>query len=315
MRKILFQEADFYGASKLIFGDRPLPICYQATWMHGISPVFRKVVSGDVLINYQERHLPIHLVNNEETVKNLDSEGIKSIAVGMPYIYTKAHSENKRNKILFRKVFMPPHSILSNQELDYSKWRTIIKKYDCDAICIGGCDYINVINNKINFGGAKVLKGADSVDNSSLTRLSQMFYSSSEMITNCQGSHLVYAAASGVKVKVIDEIYELHEEHLQNNHVLKLMKLYPKKYRKSFERYHATFREPDEIASTWNSKNIKEQDKYANYLLGTEYRKESKIIEDYLTVNNTMKKIGFASHLLFNKISNKLVKISRKFDL
>jgi hypothetical protein len=315
MIKILFQEADFYGASKLIFGDKPLPICYQATWMHGISPVLREIVSGDVLINYQERHLPIHLVNNEETVKNLDNEGIKSIAVGMPYIYTKAHSENKRNKILFRKVFMPPHSILANQEFDYSKWRVIIKKYNCDAICIGGNDYINVINKKINFGDVKVLKGADAGDNSSLTRISQMFYSSSEMITNSQGSHLTYAAASGVKVKVIDEIYELHEEELQNNYISKIMKLYPKKYQKSFERYHATYRGPDEIASTWNSRDAKEQEEYANYLLGTEHRKEPKIIEDYLTVDNTMKKIGFASHLLFNKISNKLVKISRKFDL
>ena len=70
-----------------------------------------------------------------------------------------------------------------------------------------------------------------------------------------------------------------------------------------------------EIASTWNSRDAKEQEEYANYLLGTEHRKEPKIIEDYLTVNNTMRKIGFASHLLFNKISNKLVKISRKFDL
>ena len=206
MKKILFQEADFYGASKLIFGDRSLPICYQATWMHGVSPVFWETVNCNLLIHNNERNLPIHLVNNEKTVKLLDNEDIKSIAVGMPYIYTKAHSENKRNKTLFRKVFMPSHSIFGNQELEYSKWRVIIKKYDCDAVCLGGDDYSNVINKKVNLGNVKIIKGAYSSDNSSLTRMSEMFYSSSEMITNVSGSHLVYAAASGVKVKVIDEI-------------------------------------------------------------------------------------------------------------
>ena len=44
MRKILFQEADFYGASKLIFGNNSsLPICYKATWMHGLSPILKNL--------------------------------------------------------------------------------------------------------------------------------------------------------------------------------------------------------------------------------------------------------------------------------
>ena len=306
MKKILFQEADFYGASKLIFGDKSLPICYKATWMHGIAPVFRRSVSGDVLIHYNERYLPIHLVNNEKTVKLLDDEGIKSIAVGMPYIYTKAHSENKRNKTLFRKIFMPSHSIFGNQKFQYSKWRVIIKKYDCDAICLGDTDYSNVINEKINLGNVKIIKGANAGDNSSLTRMSEMFYSTSEMITNTNGSHIVYAAASGVKVKVIDEIYELRDEMHLNNDGLKIMNTYPEKYQKSFAEHIAAEEETDKIVSRWNSKGSKEVEEYANYLLGTEHRKEPKIIADYLTVNNKMKKIGIISHLLFNKISNKL---------
>ncbi len=305
MRKFLFQEADFYGASKLIFGDKSLPICYKATWMHGVSPVFRESANSDILIHYNERHLPIHLVNNEKTVKLLDNEDIKSIAVGMPYIYTKAHSENKRNKILFRKVFMPSHSIFGNQEFEYTKWRTIVKKYDCDAICLGGSDYSNVINKRINFGNVKIIKGAYASDNSSLTRMSEMFYSSSEMITNVSGSHLAYAAASGVKVKIIDEIYELMEERSHDNYALKIVNTVPKKNKKNFEKHLAEYR-IDEIVSTWNSKDFKGVEEYANYLLGTEYRKESKVIADYLIENNKIKKIGIASHLLFNKISNKL---------
>ena len=42
-----------------------------------------------------------------------------------------------------------------------------------------------------------------------------------------------------------------------------------------------------------------------NYLLGTECRKDPKIIKDYLMVNNKIKKISIASRLLFNKVNNK----------
>ena len=200
---------------------------------------------------------------------------------------------------------MPPHSIFCNQKNDYDKWRAIIKKYDCDAICLGGSDYSDVINKKINFEGVKIIKGAYARDDSSLTRMSEMFYSSSEMITNVSGSHLAYAAASGVKVKIIDEIYELFEERSRDNYALKIANTVPKESRKSFER-HFSEQRVDKIVSKWNSKGSKEVEEYANYLLGTEHRKEPKIIADYLTVNNKMKKIGIISHLLFNKISNKL---------
>ena len=311
MKKFLVQEADFYGASKLIFRESPLPICYNATWMHGIAPLTRGTgnVKSDILIHGQEKHLPIHLVNNEDTVKLLDEQGIKSIAVGMPYIYTKAHIENKRNKIRYNKIFMPPHSIFGKQEKDYQKWKMILKKYDCDAICMGGIDYSNAINKKINFDGIKILKGAQSQDLNSLTRLSDMFYSTNEVITNVTGSHLVYATASGVKVKVIDEIYELYKERFNNNYMQKVLNLYPKEYRKTHEKYYVSrSNSPDDIISNWNFKDSKELEINSNKLLGTQCRKKIKIIQEYLTVNNKMKEIFFAYQLLFNKINQKLIR-------
>ena len=61
---------------------------------------------------------------------------------------------------------------------------------------MGGIDYNNIVNKKINFDNVKILKGAQSQDSDSLTRISEMFYCTGEMITTVSGSHLVYAAAS-----------------------------------------------------------------------------------------------------------------------
>ena len=277
--------------------------------MHGLGPVFRDIIDSDVTINFQERHLPVHLVNNQETVKHFENQGVESIAVGMPYIYTKANIEKNREKILFRKLFMPPHSIIGNQYSDYSKWKTIIKKYNCDAICIGGNDHSNIINKKINFGdGVKILKGAHSGNDNSLTRISQMFYNTNEMITNVGGSHLTYAAASGVKVKAIDEIFELRDERLKNKLWLKEISLYPKKYQEKFKRHFASFRGTDKLVAIWNSKDTKGVEEYANNLLGTKYRKDQKIIREFLTPKSKIDEISFASNLLFNKIRQKIEK-------
>lgn len=306
MKKILFQEADFYGASKLIYGKKRLPFCYRATWMHGISPIFRKMPSSDLLIHYNEKHMPIHLVNNNETVKILKDQGLNSIAIGMPYIYTKAHSENNKKKILFEKIFMPPHSIIKNQEVDYSKWKIILNKYKCDAICLAWNDYYTVINKKIDFGDVKIIKGAHSSDDSSLTRMSEMFYNTNEMITNTSGSHLVYAAASNVKVKVIDEIFESKNLNLLNNYGQKIINTFPKKYRKKTAKHIESDTGTEEIISRWNSKTQKEAAVYANFLIGTNHKKDPKIVKNYLTATNKIEEITIASHLLYNKIKNKL---------
>jgi hypothetical protein len=312
VKKFLVQEADFYGASKLIFGETTLPTCYNATWMHGIAPFLRGngKLKSDVLIHGQERHLPIHLVNNDDTVKQLSEEGISSIAVGMPYIYTKAYTENKPKKIIFKKIFMPPHSIFGKQDSDYHKWKLILTKYECDAICMGGIDYNNVIKNEINFGNIKILKGAQSQDLNSLTRLSEILYGTSEMITNVTGSHLVYAAAAGVKVNIIDEIHELYKERYNSNYKLKVLNLTSKKYRKRIKKHYDL--RPDtaeDIVSFWNYKDGEQLKVYANYLLGNQCRKEISVIKDYLTVENKLKEYIFATQLLVNKINQKINKI------
>ena len=306
MRKILFQEADFYGASKLIFGNNSsLPICYKATWMHGLSPILKNLVDSSIVIHFNERHLPVHLVNNEDTVKILSDQNVQSIAVGMPFIYTKAHIEKKKN-FFFNKLFMPAHSIIGNQIKDYTKWREIIKKYNCDAICLGLSDYLYIKNKRIDLGNIKILKGAHPSDLSSLTRLSEMFYSTNEMISNAGGSHLFYAAASGVKIEIIDEIYDLRDQKIIKKNRLKLIKKFPKKLQNIYELHLKKDGGADEHVLRWNNKGVKEIEEYANYMLGTEHRSSKGKIKKYLVEENNTKKLLMTANLLLNKFTSKL---------
>lgn len=306
MKKILYQEADFYGASKLIFGDRLLPACYQATWMHGLGQAFKNNVNSKILINYDEDFLPIHLVNNYDTVELLSREGIESIAVGMPYIYTNAYSKNTRNKPLYKRVFMPEHSIAGeNQVSKYNEWRDIIDKYSCDAICMASIDYDDFINDKNDiFSDINIIKGASTKDPYALEKMAILFFDMEEMITNAIGSHIVYASASGVKIRIVDEIRNLY----MLNSKSKDLSIFPSKVRKEFKSYYSGKSETLNkiLSSIWMSGDDAEIKEYSKFLLGVDYKKDKNTLMSLLTPTSQTKKIKIISHLLFNKISRKI---------
>lgn len=305
--KFLFQEADFYGASKLLNWKGKQPFCYRASWMHGLGPVlFRDKVVADVLIHYYEKNLPIHLVNNNCTVSMLGKEGVDSIAVGMPFIYTAAYSANNIVKI-YKKLFMPSHSIYKkNQAEDYTEWRDIMKKYGCDAICVGLNDYNNIKQNNIKFGKAKVLKGAYAADSQSLERISLMLKSTEEMITNSNGSHMVYATAAGAHVAIIDEMRERakkrRDELGTNKNIINTI---PKKQQNSFAR-HLSISVVDDVIEFWESNDEKEKVEYSEFLLGVKEKKAASEVANYLTPNSALQKIEIAMKQLNLRVRKKM---------
>ena len=203
-----FQEANFYGASKLIFQDK-IPICLKATWMHGLGFSFHENVDSKILIHYQEDFLPIHLVNNHDSCKKLELEGIEAIAVGMPFLYASSHLNKMTFPKKFKRIFMPRHIVAGvNFHKSFEGWKKIISKYSCDAICLAGLEYKMALEKKFDFGNnLSILRGASAGDEDSLERVTQMFYSTKEIITDSIGSHLIYAGSCGTKVRIIDEIY------------------------------------------------------------------------------------------------------------
>jgi hypothetical protein len=299
MKKFLYQEADFYGASKLIFGKKQLPICYKASWMHGLGYIFFNNVDSNVLIHYNEDFLPIHLVNNNDTKELLNSEGRNSIAVGMPYIYTKSFSKNKKQKTLYKRIFMPNHMIakFKRNANDYSKWKNIISKYGCDAICLATSDYINLSNTNI-LGNVKLIQGAYAGDSSSLERISKIFFSTEEVITDAIGSHIVYASASGVKIKLIDAIKDNYKFSTKIPYGV------PLKARKSFRDYYKSKKKLSSLI--WTSGNNAEIMEYSKYILGIKHKKSKETMQNYLTPKNNLQKMGIMSRLLINNISSRL---------
>ena len=304
--KFLFQEADFYGASKLIFLDKALPICYKATWMHGLGHIFSNAVSPDVLIHSNERSLPLHLVNNSDTVKLLKNKN--AIAVGMPYIYTKTYSENVKVRKIYKRMFMPGHSILGiDYSYQYEDWRVILKKYKCDSICLGGADYEAIKNNNIFLGDIAIVRGAHAGDADSLNNIALMFYQTSEIITNQIGSHIVYAAASGVTVRIIDEISFLTEnKEARNTTISTIVDSIRSEDQKSFECYLNGVDIDNIKSSVWFQGNQNEMKEYSDFVLGVEFKKSLGVMAGDLTPDNNFEKYSIFGSILLNKIRNKL---------
>jgi len=201
---------------------------------------------------------------------------------------------------------MPTHSIGKNDQRDqYSRWRAIISKYNCDAICLAGRDHNNVINDSAYLGNISIVRGASPEDPTSLNRMASMFSSTHEMITDMIGSHIIYAAASGVSIRVLDEISEYYNASGDSS---KLLNSIPKKVRQDFQKYYKDKSKnlSKILSSIWMTGNDLEIKEYSEYILGVEHRRSKDVIKSYLTPNSGIQKINIVSSLLLEKVSSRV---------
>jgi hypothetical protein len=302
MKKFLFQEADFYGASKLIFGKNKLPICYKSSWLHGLGFALRNNYSSDIVIHFNEKNLPLHLVNNEETVSHLKNQKLNSIAVGMPIIYTKNFFEKNKSSN-YKKLFMPNHSLNEFGAIDnLENWKKVIKKYNCDSICLTTNDFNFLKRKKYDFGNIKIIKGAYAGDNTSLERMSKIFLSTKEMVTDNVGSHVPYASAFGVNIRILDEI----DETINNSFSDRLNSI-PVSKKNFFQDYWGNPKKQlkEILSSVWVKGNDLEKREYSEYLLGIKHRKKIDLVREYLMPTNFKQKIHIFSSVLIKKFYNK----------
>lgn len=302
MRKFLFQEADFYGASKLIFGKNKLPLCYKSTWLHGLGFALKNEYSLDIVQHFDEKNLPLHLVNNEETVSHFNNQKLNSIAVGMPIIYTKNFLEKSKN-LFYKRLFIPKHSLNKFGTIDnLEKWKKIINKYNCDSICLTSNDFNFFKRKKYNLGDVKIINGAYAGDDTSLERISKIFLSTKEMVTDNVGSHIPYASACGANIRILDERFETSLSSISDR-----LKSIPKSQKKIFQNYWGNPKKvlEDDLSSIWVRGNDFEKKEYSEYLLGIKHRKKIDTVREYLTPINFKQKIHIFSSILLKKFYNK----------
>ena len=299
MGRLIFQEADFYGASNLAFGVAAKPNCFKATWMHGLGPVFfRENTDPKVLINYDEQNLPLHLVNNYETQKLLESHGFNSQAVGMPILYTKHYDGNMPRDI--SRLYMPAHILGNLRVLDrIPRWQAMIKKYGCDAICLSEGDYQYVMKNKVHLSGALVLQGAHPKNRNSLENIASYFKRTDELITDSSGSHIPYATAMGVNVPVIEEL-KFSKESKQN-----VLKTIPKKLSASFAQ-HMERNPLSDVVRLWGSADDQAKLDYSRHILGERFVCTKVVLRELLTPQSFLQEASILASLYAKKIRRKL---------
>lgn len=306
-KRLLYQEADFYGASRLIFKESQRPLCYKASWMHGLGPVFfRNDSKSEVILHYYEAKLPLHLVNNLDTQERLQLEGINARAVGMPIIYTNAYDQDDTVK-RYQRLFMPSHTLAKkDRSAEFQEWRQLMDKYGCDAICLAASDYEFVTENKVDLGNVTILKGAHAGDDTSLERIANHFRCSHELISNSSGSHVVYATALGVNVPIIPEFLERAKIlRARSDSQVHMTSSVPKAKLNAFKQ-HMKKCVVENVADLWGSNDTLAKIEYSNYLLGVDCKESHLVVQKLLQPDSTVQAFRILQTLFRNKLMHRL---------
>ena len=301
--KLLWQEADFYGAANLIFNKKNKPIIYKASWMHGMGYSFSGIWHKDNFIHSDEIELPIHMVNNEDSVNFLDSIGIQSTPVGMPYIYaleTKYPMTKKTSDF----IFIPEHNISKTNEQNFDEYVYLCKKYNCNKILLMSNDYLQAKKINFNFQDIVPVRGANVSDPFCLSKLAKIFCNTNTIFTNAFGSHLFYSSISGCDVILVDEILD----NYSNQKLLQKKK--DLKGKVSEEMYIKYLQKPFPIDNlmngVWKMGNQKEIREYSEYMLGLGHKKSKSYINKLLTPISTMQIFDLSIKVFKKKLSRKL---------
>jgi hypothetical protein len=213
-------EPDFYGASYLIaehLGKKKPPISF-ATWRHGWV-YYNSIIHPEFLTNGTTRTL--NLVATEQHVQLLKKFGYKkSVAVGLPYLYgDSVQIERRPNSLLV----MPKHTLpYLTHQMDQKKFADQIAKlktyFSTIVVCVHSSCFSNGLwISEFEKHGIPWIMGADTYDKNALERLHCIFDSFEYMTTNTIGSHIAYAAYSGVKVSIYGEYLSFTEKDHRNN--------------------------------------------------------------------------------------------------
>ena len=203
---------NFYGSNYLVSKYIGLQVKYKIIhryWQHGWITAFRQyhpdVVASEPILNKKA----LILVARKDEEHFLHKKGFRSKAIGLPYCYVPEKKYIRKKNLLI----MPAHGtrdipIETTTEYDkFIKYAASQRQYFEDVVvCMHQEDIDNGYNEKWINNGFEVVRGASIDDANALIRMHSMFSQFETILSDSIGSHIVYAAASGAKISMIEPI-------------------------------------------------------------------------------------------------------------
>lgn len=275
-QSVLRSSVNFYGAIdawRTHCGIQNLPVSDLFRSQHGWCVQERQLIDPILLIQEPEIHLEkTYLVARGDEQDFLRERGINAKAIGLPYVYAKPMAVQRRPGSL---LVMPAHSLeYTRHQWKFDEYadriRSIAKQFSEVVCCVHPACEINGYW-KTNFErlGIQCITGAETADRNGLVRIKTLMNQFEFMTTNVLGSHVVYAAAEGVKVSIFGDYAEYRSEdyaetefYQRHAHVLSpVLDLFSRNYVR--KRYPNLFCNPMDAKKTvtWAANEIGEQNR------------------------------------------------------
>lgn len=213
----------FYGIDQILrrhCRDQQNDIPTSLSWQHGWSSQARQRIDPVLLIQEPEIDpAKTYLVARKDEVDYLRQNGIKSKAVGLPFVYAQPMPCRRIPNSL---LVMPAHSL----EYTAHNWKfeeyadqiaQIADQFDRVAVCIhASCARKGYWQPHFQRHNMDCIVGADAFDANGLVRIKTLMRQFEFMTTNTLGSHIAYGSASAMRVSIFGEYAELKAADFSN---------------------------------------------------------------------------------------------------
>ena len=205
--------SNMYGAAWVAAkycGLKKAPLILNRHWQHGWVQRHRQLNPEVVAADYLRNKGYLILVARKDEEEYLLGQGHLAKAIGLPFVYTL---DQRYERIQSSLLVMPCHTsrfapINFNENYKIFTNYILEQKKNFRFICV--CMH----QEDIDFGygkiweeiGCEVIRGAAIDDSNSLIRMHALMSQFETILSDAVGSHLVYAAASGAKISLVQPI-------------------------------------------------------------------------------------------------------------
>lgn len=213
-------EADFYGASKLIaenIGLKQAPKSF-ASWSHGVTYCDLKYTEQ---IIWNKGWVKNRLVANDKIQSFLSNSEVDKVkAVGMPIVYVPSLNITRRqNSVLIMLAHSLPYTKVDH---DLTSVIALCKKLKDDGCYVCFCIHMDcflqgTVTSELEENNIDWFVGASPSDANSLQRMRNIFEYFDTVGSNAIGSHFYYAQLFGAKFFFINPFFEYSTEIMKND--------------------------------------------------------------------------------------------------